>query len=186
VAQSLGIVHWKVEKLQHTLAENRRSQALSQAVEIRGLVEEAQQEVKEAIDELRASAEGKQGLVPTLARYATEFTQTCGIRCELHVADGQVNLPLSAEIELLSIAREALSNVRRHSAASMVEVTFESKKDSVEMTVRDNGTGFDTRAGFSGHGLAVMEERARLLGGDLSITTGTDYGTEVKVKLPAP
>ena len=186
VAQSLGIVHWKVEKLQQTLAENRRSRALSQAAEIRGLVEEAQQEVKEAIDELRASAEGKQGLVPMLARYATEFTQTCGIRCELHVADGQVNLPLSAEIELLSIAREALSNARRHSAASMVEVTFESKKDSVEMTVRDNGTGFDTRAGFSGHGLAVMEERARLLGGDLSITTGTDYGTEVKVKLPAP
>lgn len=186
VAQSLGIVHWKVEQLQQTLADSRTSMALSQAAEIKGLVEEAQLGVKEAIDELRASAEIKQGLVPTLARYATEFTQSYGIRCELHVADGQVNLPLPAELELLRIAREALSNVRRHSAASRVELTFVSKKDSVEMTVRDNGTGFDTQSGFSGHGLAVMEERARSLGGDLSITTGADYGTEVKVKLPAP
>jgi len=186
VAQSLGIVHWKVELLQQTIASRKMSQALSQVTEVKGLIEEAQREVKEAVDELRTSAEGKQGFVPTLARYATEFTQTYGIRCELHVADGQVNLPLPAELELLRIAREALSNVRRHSAASRVEVTFESKKDCVEMTIRDNGIGFDTQAGFQGHGLAVMEERALSLGGELAITTGTGQGTEVKVRLPVP
>jgi len=185
VAQSLGIVHWKVELLRETIASGKMSQALSQATEVKGLVEEAQRDVKEAVDELRASAEGKQGFVPTLASYATEFTQTYGIRCELHVADGQVNLPLPAELELLHIAREALSNVRRHSAASRVEVTFESKKDWVEMTIRDNGTGFDTQAGFQGHGLAVMEERALSLGGELAITTSPGHGTEVKVRLPA-
>jgi signal transduction histidine kinase len=100
------------------------------------------------------------------------------------VADGQVNLPLPAELELLCIAREALSNVRRHSAASLVGVTFESKKDCIEMTIRDNGLGFDTQAGLHGHGLAVMEERARSLGGELSITTSPGQGTEVKVRLP--
>jgi signal transduction histidine kinase len=184
VAQSLGIVHWKVELLQQTIASGRMSQALSQATEIKGLVEQAQQEAKEAVDELRTSAGGKQGFVPTLAQYATEFTQTYGIRCELHVADGQVNLPLSAELELLCIAREALSNVRRHSAASTVEVTFESKKDSIEMTIRDNGVGFSTQAGFHGHGLAVMEERAQSLGGELSVTTSPGQGTEVKLRLP--
>ena len=147
-------------------------------------MEEAQQEVKEAVDELRAGRVGEQGFVPTLAQYATEFTQTCGIRCELHVADGQVNLPLSAELELLRIAREALANVRRHAAANMVEVTFESKQDSIEMTIRDNGRGFDIQAGFQGYGLAVMEERAKSLGGELSITTSRGSGTEVKVMLP--
>ena len=186
VAQSLGIVHWKVELLRQIIASRKMSQALSQVTEVKELIEEAQQEVKEAVDELRTSAEGKQGFVPTLARYATEFTQTYGIRCELHVANGQVNLPLPAELELLHIAREALSNVRRHSAASMVEVTFESKKDWVEMTIRDNGIGFDTQAGFSGHGMSVMEERALSLGGELAIATSPGRGTEVKVRLPAP
>jgi len=184
VAQSLGIVHWKVELLQQMIANGKMSQAMSQATEVKGLVEQAQQEIKVAVDELRASAEGKPGFVPTLARYATEFTQNYGIRCELHVADGQVNLPLSAELELLRIAREALSNVRRHSSASMVEVTFESKKESIEMTIRDNGVGFSTPNGFHGHGLAVMEERALSLGGELSITTSPGQGTEVKVRLP--
>ena len=84
------------------------------------------------------------------------------------------------------LAREALSNVRKHSAASTVEVTFESKKDCVEMIIRDNGTGFDARSGFQGHGLAVMEERALSLGGELAITTSPGQGTEVKVRLPAP
>jgi signal transduction histidine kinase len=186
VAQSLGIVHWKVELLRQTIASREMSQALSQVDEVKGLIEEASQKVKEAVDELRTSAQGKQGFVPTLARYATEFTQNYGIRCELRVADGQVTLPLPAEVELLGIAREALSNVRKHSAASTVEVTFESKKDGVEMTIKDNGTGFDTRAGFPGHGLAVMEERALSLGGELAITTSLGRGTEVKVRLPAP
>jgi len=186
VAQSLGIVHWKAQLLRQTIARGKMSEALSQVTEVKGLIEKAQQEVKEAVDELRTSAEGKQGFVPMLARYATEFTQTCGIRCELHVADGQVTLPLPAEVELLGIAREALSNVRKHSAASTVEVTFESKKDCVEMTIKDNGTGFDTRAGFQGHGLAVMEERALSLGGELAIATSPGRGTEVKVRLPAP
>ena len=186
VAQSLGIVHLKVDLLRQTIASREMSQALSQVTEVKGLIEEAQQEVKAAIDELRTSAEGKQGFVPTLARYATEFTQTYGIRCELRVADGQVTLPLPAEVELLRIAREALSNVRKHSAASMVEVTFESKKDCVEMTIKDNGAGFDTRAGFQGHGLAVMEERVLSLGGELAIATSPGRGTEVKVRLPAP
>jgi two-component system nitrate/nitrite sensor histidine kinase NarX len=185
VAQSLGIVHLKVELLRRTIASCEMSRALSQVTEVKGLIEEAQREVKVAIDELRTSAEGKQGFVPTLARYATEFTQTCGIRCELRVADGQVTLPLPDEVELLRIAREALSNVRKHSAASTVEVTFESKKDCVEMIIRDNGTGFDARAGFQGHGLAVMEERALSLGGELAITTSPGQGTEVKVRLPA-
>ena len=184
VAQSLGIVHWKVELLRQRITAGKMSQALAEVTEVKALVEEAQQEVKEAVDELRASRAGEQGFVPTLAQYATEFTQTYGIRCELHVADGQVNLPLSAELELLRIAREALANVRSHAAASMVEVTFESNQDGIEMTIRDNGRGFDIQAGFQGYGLAVMEERARSLGGELSITTSRGGGTEVKVRLP--
>jgi len=184
VAQSLGIVRWKAELLRQMIAGGEISEALPQAIEVKKLIEDAQQEVKEAVDELRIGAKGKQGFVPTLARYATEFTQTCGIRCELHVADGQVILPLPAEVELLRIAHEALSNVRKHSTASMVEVTFESKKDCVEMTIKDNGIGFDTQTGFQGHGLSVMGERALSLNGELAIATSPGRGTEVKIKVP--
>jgi signal transduction histidine kinase len=184
VAQSLGIVHLKAELLRQTIASGKISQALSQVTEVNGLIEEAQQEVRVALDELRVSADSKRGFVSTLARYTTEFTQTCGIRCELRVNDGKVILPLPAEVELLRIAREALSNVRKHAAASTVEVSFESERDGVEMAIKDNGSGFDTMGSFSGHGLSVMQERALSVGGELAIATAPGRGTEVKVRLP--
>jgi signal transduction histidine kinase len=186
VAQSLGVVRWKTELLQQTIAEGKMLQALAQATEVKALVDTAQQEVREAIDELRVTQVGEQGLASTLARYATQFTQTYGIRCELHLTDGKVKLPLTAELELLRIAQEALSNVRRHSAANKVEVIFESEQDNIEMTIRDNGHGFDPRAKLQGYGVSVMEERARSLGGELSINTTLGHGTEVKVMLPVP
>jgi signal transduction histidine kinase len=56
VAQSLGIVHWKVELLQQMIANGKMSEAMSQATEVKGMVEQAQQEIKAAVDELLASA----------------------------------------------------------------------------------------------------------------------------------
>jgi signal transduction histidine kinase len=185
-AQILGIVRWKTELLRQRITAGNRETVVNDVTEIQGLVEKAQQEIKQAINDLRASAGSTQGFVATLAQYATEFTQSYGIRCELRVADGRVSLPLPAELELLRIAREALTNVGRHSTADMVEVIFESKKDAIEMTIRDDGAGFDTQAVFQGHGLAVMEERARSIGGEMAIATSPGRGTEVKVSLPLP
>jgi signal transduction histidine kinase len=184
VAQVIGIVRWKTELLRQKIASGDIEQALTQATEIQGLVGKAQQEVKEAIDDLRTTTGAMQGFFAAIVQYATEFTRGYGIRCELHVTNGQVNLPLLAELELLRITQEALVNVRKHSAASMVEITFGSKKDAVEMTIRDNGRGFDTQTEFRGDGLAVMKERARSLGGELAITTSPGHGTEIKVSLP--
>jgi signal transduction histidine kinase len=172
--------------LRQRITAGNRETVVNDVTEIQGLVEKAQQEMRQAINDLRASAGSTQGFAATLAQYATEFTQSYGIRCELRVADGQVSLPLPAELELLRIAREALTNVGRHSTADMVEVIFESKKDAIEMTIRDDGAGFDTQAVFQGHGLAVMEERARSIGGEMAIATSPGRGTEVKVSLPLP
>lgn len=180
VSQVLGVIRWKSDLLQQKITNGNISQALVEMDEIRGLVEEANQETRELIDELRSN---KQGFVPTLAQYTSEFTRTYGMRCELHVADGQVNLPLLAELELLRIAREALSNASKHSEASVVEVAFESRQDIIEMTIRDNGHGFNRKAISRGHGLDVMEERAKSIGGKLVIDTRPGGGTEIKVKL---
>jgi len=180
VSQVLGIIRLKTDLLQQRIRTGNMSQALDEMADIQGLVEEANQETREIIAELRT---GKQGFVPTLAQYTSEFTRNYGMRCELHVADGQVNLPLVAELELLRIAREALINASKHSAANKVEVVFESKQDVIEMTISDNGHGFDREEISSGHGLEVMKERAKSIGGDLTIDTRPGGGTEIKVRL---
>ncbi|MCK5317498.1 MAG: hypothetical protein KAJ55_06260, partial [Anaerolineales bacterium] len=93
-----------------------------------------------------------------------------------------------AELQLLRIAQEALTNVRRHAMASGVEVTLRNTADEVEMVVKDNGKGFKLEEleeyppGY--HGLAIIRERAEGLGGNVLITTAPDKGTEVKINLP--
>jgi signal transduction histidine kinase len=94
-----------------------------------------------------------------------------------------------AELQLLRITQEALTNVRRHALASEVEVKLENTPQAVEMTIRDNGQGFNLQdlekspPGY--HGLSIIKERAEGLGGSVSISTSPGQGTEIKVSLPA-
>ena len=185
VAQELGIIRWRMELLWKKIATGQAAQALNDAIEIRDMLDETQKEVKEIIEQLRVTAiDDNQGFVPTLAQFATEFTQNYGIKCELYMADGEVSLPALAELELLCVAQEALTNVRKHAAASNVQVVFESKESCAQLTIKDNGRGFDPQAAAKGYGLTVMAERVKSIGGEMSITTIPGRGAEIKVKIP--
>ena len=93
---------------------------------------------------------------------------------------------------LFRIAQEALNNIRKHAGASKVSIKLESKDDSIQMTVTDNGKGFAAPERIEGMvsagrlGLMGMHERARLLNGTLHIKSVPDKGTEVTVDIPRP
>ena len=106
-----------------------------------------------------------------------------GIKCELHMADGEVNLSSLAELELLCVTQEALANIRKHSDASTVQVVFVTKDDGAELIIKDNGSGFDVNTVPQGYGLKIMEERVKSIGGDFFVNSVSGHGTEVKVKL---
>jgi two-component system sensor histidine kinase UhpB len=85
------------------------------------------------------------------------------------------------------VAQEALTNAGRHSGARNVEVALAAGLgQGVELTVRDDGHGFDRMlADGGGLGLDGMAERARLVGGELEISTGRGRGTRVTLRVPA-
>ena len=91
-------------------------------------------------------------------------------------------------MQLLRIAQEALTNVRRHALATEVEVRLEKTSQAVELLIKDNGQGFNlsdlekSPPGY--HGLNIIKERAEGLGGSLNISTAPGEGTELKVSLP--
>lgn len=91
-------------------------------------------------------------------------------------------------VEMLHIAQEALTNIRKHARATTVEVDLIRDADAVVLEIQDNGSGIDTaRAdGSTGHGMKNMRERARTLGGDLRIEPGESGGTRLKLSLPVP
>ena len=103
-------------------------------------------------------------------------------------AEGEVDtLDSETTLSLYRIAQEALHNVVKHARAGRVEVHLVRNGDSVELTVGDDGQGFDaarTRKESRGLGLISMSERVRLAKGTLSVVTEQDKGTQVRVRLP--
>jgi signal transduction histidine kinase len=90
--------------------------------------------------------------------------------------------PSAVQTTAYRIAQEALTNVVRHSAASHATVTVEHDADDLVVTIADDGAGIPTAASERG-GLRGMRERAQLIGGALSVDSGT-RGTAVVARLP--
>jgi PAS domain S-box-containing protein len=104
----------------------------------------------------------------------------------LIVEDGfGVSLSRKASIELLRILQEALANVRRHSAATNVEVGLRTDDEAILLEVADDGRGFDPGSAGAGIGLSAMRERVDELGGEIEVSSRPGNGTEVTVRVPS-
>jgi two-component system, NarL family, sensor histidine kinase DevS len=89
-------------------------------------------------------------------------------------------------VEILHVAQEALSNVRKHARASRVELDLVRDADAVALIIEDNGIGIENGSGdgAGGHGLPNMRERARATGGEIRIDPGEAGGTRVELRIP--
>ena len=80
------------------------------------------------------------------------------------------------------ICQEALNNVAKHAEASVVEIALSHENNSIELSIRDDGRGFDPERTTSGHyGMSMMHERAEAVGALLSITSQPGHGTELMI-----
>jgi signal transduction histidine kinase len=129
-------------------------------------------------------------MVEGLAALADEFRVNTMIDVELR-AGPTVTTPVigpDRTVELLSIAREALSNIARHARATRAEITVEPDPEiaGVEVIVADNGTGFDPAAprGIGHQGLRNMRTRAISIGATLVIDSQPGAGTRIIVRVP--
>jgi signal transduction histidine kinase len=162
------------------------------------LLEELHQQADRALEgvrrfsqDLRPSILDDLGLVPALEWLASNLEQSFGITVGFEVT-GKVNR-FTPEIELIlfRIAQEALRNVWKHSGASQACIKLECHKDSTVLTIGDNGKGFKLPeqmadlAPTGKLGLVGMQERARLVGANLSVASTPLKGTTITVKLPA-
>jgi signal transduction histidine kinase len=149
------------------------------------LVHQAQQELTTLIRELRPVALEGKGLVAALRELAADWTQQTNIVANLRVegiegTQGATPVPLTVEEALFRVAQEALSNVLRHSHATLVQLALTMTDEKVTLSVADNGEGFDTtRHGHLGVGLLSMQERMNALGGDVKIESAPGKGARI-------
>jgi signal transduction histidine kinase len=97
------------------------------------------------------------------------------------VALEPVELDSATRLVFYRVAQEALSNVTRHANATDVSVTL-SKGELIELTITDNGRGFDPTLVPAGHfGLTIMGERARSVGAQLDVVSEPGRGTQLRI-----
>jgi signal transduction histidine kinase len=146
--------------------------------------QQALQEMRLLVYELRPLALRREGLVGALQQRLDAVEKRAGVETRLLI-EGEVELPGLVEEELYRIAQEALNNALKHAAPTLVTVCIRAASECVELEVVDDGKGFDPKdvSGKGGMGLVSMRERAEKLGGLLTILSAADEGTSVKVSV---
>ncbi len=147
-----------------------------------GSLDESLREIARATSSTTAAAipveEALESELEALAR-------TSPIETALHVEGDLDGLTNSQKIVLYRVVQEALSNVRKHSGANTVTVVLRSTRRFLDLTIRDDGCGFDPHELAGGRlGLAGLTERVRLLGGAVDIESRPGAGAKVRATLP--
>jgi signal transduction histidine kinase len=132
---------------------------------------------------LRPSMLDDFGLVPALNWQAKETAKRTGLRIQVFAADLPGDLPEEHKTCIYRVVQEALHNVSKHAQASAAQVVVQQSEQQIELSVQDDGTGFDAER-VRGLGLLGMEERAHHLGGKLVIDSQPGRGTLLKINLP--
>lgn len=152
----------------------------------RALVRTSLDEARASIWDLRSQSAEQETLATRIRQMADQVAAQKGIKTQLQVNGIYRPLAAGVEAELERIAQEATVNAVRHSGAQSITLRLTYDARNFEMTVRDNGRGFDGAPpdGQTGHfGLTGMRERAARIGGRLEIISEPGNGTEVRVML---
>lgn len=148
------------------------------------------QRVRDLSLDLRPSLLDDLGLVPAIRWYVMRQAERAGIKAHIEAESLPRELPADKAVVCFRIVQEAVTNVLRHAKSSSLEVVLRSTDSGFDLSIKDNGVGFPvskTMAGAADRwtlGLLGMQERARALGGTLTILSGPERGTEVVAHIP--
>ncbi|MDX2077105.1 MAG: GAF domain-containing protein [bacterium] len=145
------------------------------------LAKNALEEMRLLLLELRPASLTHAKLGDLIRQVATIITNRTGLKITVHT-NKQDPLPEDVHFALYRVAQEALNNITLHASASHVEVIFNSELGQVDLSIQDNGIGFNPEEIATGHfGLSIMGDRIKTIGGTLNIISRRGEGTLIKV-----
>ncbi|MHB1173530.1 MAG: histidine kinase [Sulfuriferula sp.] len=181
LAQSLSFMKIQVSRLQSVLGTPPPAEAGKILSELRQGLNSAYRELRELLTTFRLKIEGA-GLAAALQDTVAEFSRRGDIPIQLDVHLVGCHLSANEEIHVLQIIREALSNVVHHARARQVKAMVSLDSDGIlSATVEDDGIGFNGSPDMHHYGMAIMQERARSLGGKLETENRATGGTRVSL-----
>jgi signal transduction histidine kinase len=155
---------------------------------IRNMVRLSRVDLRRSIWDLRSRELEQFDLYKALSLGATRIASAAGVRVEIETKGNVCRLPEVIEEALLRIGQEAVTNTVKHADARCIKIELDFSPPQIVLEVRDDGKGFvpeNSPGPNDGHfGLLGMSERAKRLGGQITVTSAAGTGTVIRVEIP--
>jgi signal transduction histidine kinase len=192
LAQVLAYVSTKSQAVDEMLAAGRVPEARRHLAELAAAARSVYVDVREAILNLSTPMPADRGVAAALEEYAALYAESSKLAVRFHATPRAMVAPLSAaaQAEIFSVAREALTNVRKHARAQRVGIDVDVSGPDFTLSIEDDGVGFEAELLATGperwphFGLAGMRERAESIGGRIAWHSRLGAGTRVELQVP--
>jgi len=191
IGQSLTAVKFRVENILQQMGGNRKGSIMGSLQEIIPMIQGTIEGTRRVIMDLRPSTLDDLGIVATISWYCREFERLYpGVRIEKQVNIQEDSVPEPLKITIYRILQESLHNISKHSQADLVRISLQKKDDTIILSIKDNGQGFNLEKAISmelskrGYGLTSMKERTELSGGSFFTESIRKAGTVVRASWP--
>ena len=187
IGQALTAVKINLQAVQRAVSESHSGPQLEESISI---VDRALQQVRNLSLDLRPSLLDDLGLVAALRWYLDRQVRRAGFEAAFSADPAGIRAETNLETTCFRVAQEAITNIIRHAKATQVRIELRRRGAELQMTIADNGTGFEVeaarqRAIHGGSlGLLGMQERVLLVRGRIDIKSKPGNGTEIHVRLP--
>ncbi len=190
LAQVLGYVNTKAQAAEELIAAGETDRARRHLTELSAAARSVYVDVREAILGLSSPIAPERGIVGALEEYALRFSEASKVATSVH-ADARaraLRLRPDVQAQVFRIAQEALTNVRKHSAAQRARVALEEHDGVLEVAVTDDGHGFDPASPAPGdwphYGMQAIRDRAAAIGAAAAWSSPNGGGTAFRLTLP--
>jgi PAS domain S-box-containing protein len=190
LGSALTALRWGLDEIREMLStampETEVGKVQEKLATLTNLIDTTFEIVRRVSSELRPGIVDDAGLVAAIVWAAKGFEARTGITCRFESPVEDVHVSREQSTAIFRIFQEALTNIMRHAEATRVEITIKEAADEFVMTITDNGKGIteQQQSGVETLGIIGMRERAYLIGGQFSITSGESRGTVVTVRVP--
>jgi PAS domain S-box-containing protein len=183
IAASLSAVKFSIEKAAGQIEEGKATpESMKNIISRVGYIIE---DVRRIITDLRPSILDDLGIIAATHWFCREFEKTYShIGVEKQIAISENQIPDSLKTPIYRICQEAMSNIVKHGKASLVNLCIQKVERRIELTIEDNGRGFEVDNVMKGFGLSTMRERAEFSGGTFAIESRAGKGTVIRASWP--
>jgi len=181
ISGNLGTISMITNRL-HKISDNKLTK--DKLREINHLSKESYLSVKEIIWHTDSEIIHLSDLLNKIKRTAQSILSDSNIRYEFQENFDDREIPVKMRRNIMLLVKESLYNCAKYAQANNMLIKTKITKSDFTLTMRDDGCGFDTSCEDSGRGLINMEQRAKLLGANLTIQSKINQGTEIKLNMP--